>query len=39
VLFSGGGENYHASLPVTRGRRPTAHFWFDCAARDPRAEL
>jgi hypothetical protein len=30
VIFSGGGENYHAPLPVTRGRRTTFHAWFKC---------
>ena len=30
VLFSGGGENYHAPPAVTRGRRTTFHAWFKC---------
>ena len=32
VVFSGGGENYHAPLRVERGRRTTFHVWFDCLA-------
>mmetsp|Transcript_15019 Transcript_15019/g.29290 ORF Transcript_15019/g.29290 Transcript_15019/m.29290 type:complete len:196 (+) Transcript_15019:664-1251(+) len=31
LLFSGGGENYHAPLAVVRGRRTTLHVWFRCA--------
>lgn len=30
VVFSGGGENYHAPLSVQRGRRTTFHVWYDC---------
>ena len=30
VLFSSGGENFHAPLEVMRGKRPTFHFWFKC---------
>lgn len=30
VLFSGGGENYHAPLPVSRGRRQSLQMWFEC---------
>ena len=33
VLFTGGGENYHAPLPVLEGRRTTYHAWFHCACR------
>lgn len=31
VVFTGGGENYHAPLAVTQGRRSTFHAWFKCA--------
>ena len=34
VLFTGGGENYHAPLAVTQGRRTAWHGWFKCACRD-----
>ena len=30
VLFSGGGENYHAPLPVAQGRRTSFQVWFGC---------
>ena len=30
VLFSGGGENYHAPLPVMQGRRTSFQVWFEC---------
>ena len=30
VIFSSGGENFHAPLPVYSGFRPTFHFWFTC---------
>jgi hypothetical protein len=30
LLFTGGGENYHAPLEVARGRRRTFHAWFSC---------
>ena len=32
LLFSGGGENFHAPMEVKRGMRPTYHFWFKCKA-------
>eukprot|EP00965_Chrysotila_dentata_P000976 31511-Pleurochrysis_carterae.AAC.2 len=31
VIFTGGGENYHAPLPVVKGRRTTWNTWFSCA--------
>jgi len=31
LLFSGGGENYHAPMDVRRGRRAAWHAWFTCA--------
>ena len=30
VLFSAGGENHHAPLPVLRGRRQSIQMWFEC---------
>ena len=30
LLFSGGAENYHAPLKVTRGEAPRFHVWFHC---------
>jgi hypothetical protein len=30
VLFSGGGENYHAPLRVEQGSRRAYHAWFNC---------
>ena len=37
LLFSGGGENYHAPLPVLRGRRKALQVWFTCACAEPEA--
>jgi hypothetical protein len=34
VLFTGGGENYHAPLTVERGRRTTFHAWFQCRCEE-----
>ena len=34
VLFSGGGENYHAPLPVMQGRRTSFQVWFGCDCDD-----
>ena len=31
LLFSGGAENYHAAMPVERGRRQSLLVWFECA--------
>lgn len=28
--FSGGGENFHAALPVGQGRRQSLQAWFKC---------
>ena len=36
VLFSSGGENFHAPLEVVRGKRPTFHFWFKCIKSEDR---
>lgn len=33
LVFTGGGENYHAPLPVVQGRRTTFHAWFKCDCR------
>lgn len=30
VVFTSGGENFHAPLEVLSGKRPTYHFWFVC---------
>lgn len=30
VLFSSGGENFHAPMAVRQGSRPVYHFWFIC---------
>jgi len=30
VLFSSGGENFHAPMAVRQGNRPVYHFWFIC---------
>ena len=30
VLFSSGGENFHAPMAVREGNRPVYHFWFIC---------
>ena len=38
VLFSGGGENYHAPLPVTQGRRTSFQVWFGCDCDDDGVE-
>ena len=37
LLFSGGAENYHAAMPVERGRRQSLLVWFECAC-DSRCE-
>ena len=34
LTFTGGGENYHAPLPLLQGRRTTFHAWFKCRALD-----
>ena len=31
VVFSGGGENYHAPMGVEQGTRAAWHAWFSCA--------
>ena len=30
VLFTAGGENFHAPMQVIRGIRPTHHIWYRC---------
>lgn len=39
LLFSGGGENFHAPLEVKRGYRPSYIFWFKCKNQIPIAEI
>ena len=36
VLFSAGGENFHAPMEVKRGGRPTFHVWFTCKQANAR---
>ena len=36
LLFTSGGENYHAPLAVSRGRRTTYHVWWHCGNTPPR---
>lgn len=38
VLFTSGGENFHAPMEVKRGERPTYHFWFTCKQKQIRAK-
>lgn len=38
LLFSAGGENYHAPLAVVQGRRTTFQSWFRCACEESSAK-
>ena len=38
VLFSGGGEHYHAPMKVVQGKRSALHVWFKCTCDQSKQE-